>query len=548
MSLASLMSWLIARMAGLPPARRAPVAVERDLRAPMPDGVALLADRYSTPGDERAPIVLVRTPYGRGAIVGVVARALAGRGFQVVVQSVRGTFGSEGVFEPLRHEREDGLATLAWLAEQSWFGGSVGMMGASYLGFTQWAVAAEAPSFLKALAMQVTASNFRDPLYDGESFGLKTALSGVYLIHHQEGTFWQVARANARSERALAPGYAALPLAMADETATGKPAKVFQDWLASNAPGAAYWEEIGYSQRIPDVAAPVSMTGGWYDIFLPYQLRDYAAMRRAGKAPRLTIGPWRHTSYGLLLASVRESLLWFEAHLRGAEPPDGPPVRLYVMGANQWRTLPEWPPPATPARWNLQPAGLLDPADPPVDAPPDHYRYDPADPTPTVGGAVLTSDGGAKDNRPVEARADTLTYTSAPLAADLEVIGPVEVELYARSSLEHTDFFARLCDVAPGGRSINVCDGLARLRPGSVAPDAGGVMRVRIALWPTAYRFRAGRRLRVQIASGAFPRYARNLGGGEELATATRFHIAEQDIYHDAARPSAITLPVNTSA
>jgi len=234
------------------------------------------------------------------------------------------------------------------------------------------------------------------------------------------------------------------------------------------------------------------------------------------------------------------------AHLKG-DPGSlrEAPVRLFVMGAQQWRDFPDWPPPAQSERWYLQPGGVLAPATPPTSEP-DRYRYDPTDPTPAVGGNSLGARKhmGPKDNRKLEARADVLIYTSAVLEHDVEVIGPVTAELYVRSSLQHTDFFARLCVVEPSGKSINVCDGIVRLTPGYAVPQADGSLRIQIDLWPTAYHFRRGQRMRVQISSGAHPRFARNLGSGEPLATATTLQVADQTIYHDPEHPSAILLPI----
>jgi hypothetical protein len=192
---------------------------------------------------------------------------------------------------------------------------------------------------------------------------------------------------------------------------------------------------------------------------------------------------------------------------------------------------------------HLHPEGRLSEAPPPVSAP-DRYRYDPADPTPSVGGVLLGPEAGAKDNRTLEARADVRTYTSAPLERDLEVVGPVRAEVFCSSSTPWTDVFVRLCDVQPSGRSLNVCDGLLRLTPGRASQDEAGVMRVPVELWPTAYRFPRGHRLRVQVSSGAHPRFVRNLGAGEPLATGTRMVVAEQQVHHDPAHPSAIVLPV----
>lgn len=148
------------------------------------------------------------------------------------------------------------------------------------------------------------------------------------------------------------------------------------------------------------------------------------------------------------------------------------------------------------------------------------------------------------DNRQLEARPDVLTYTTAPLEHDLDVIGPVQAELFVRSSLQHTDFFARLCDVDPKGTSLNVCDALLRVSPGQPGVAADGCLRVTIDLWPTAHRFRQGHRMCLQVSSGAHPCYARNTGSGEPLASATRLVVADQLIYHDPDHPSGIVFSV----
>jgi uncharacterized protein len=218
-----------------------------------------------------------------------------------------------------------------------------------------------------------------------------------------------------------------------------------------------------------------------------------------------------------------------------------------VMGENAWRDFESWPPPGySPTRLHLGPGGTLSVADPGADpgAPaaaessPDRYRYDPADPTPAVGGARMVRDSGRRDNTALEARPDVLTYTTPPLEADTEVAGEVSAEIWFSSSLAHADVFVRLCDVDPRGRSWNVCDGLTSLT------GADKVTRATVRLWPTAYRFKRGHRIRVQVSSGAFPRYARNPGSGEPLATATRLLAADQSVYHDPAHPSAVILPV----
>jgi putative CocE/NonD family hydrolase len=208
------------------------------------------------------------------------------------------------------------------------------------------------------------------------------------------------------------------------------------------------------------------------------------------------------------------------------------------MGGSGWHQVPDWPPAASTERWHLQPGHALSPA-PPVASEPDLYRYDPAEPTPSVGGTSTGPDSGPKDNRELEARPDVLTFSTEPLDAPVQIIGPVQAELYVTSSLAHTDFFARLCDVDPKGRSTNVTDGILRLTAGTW--PSGPVL---VDLWPTAHQFQPGHRIRLQVSSGAHPRFARNPGTGERLATATSLKVAEQSVYHDPDHPSAILLPV----
>ncbi len=542
----TIASRVLSRLLDLPPADTHDVTVERDLQVTMPDGVTLLADRYAPRGGSKLPTLLVRSPYGRRGLFGLqFGRLFAERGFQALVQSVRGTFGSGGQFDPFRNEQADGRATLEWMKRQDWFSGEFATLGPSYLGHVQWALARDAGPSLKAMVAHETASDFRGQIYAGGAYSLDTMLSWTHSVRHQELTGLKGSLARLGAARKLEPLFRHLPLNEVDALATGERVSFFQDWLVHDAEGDPWWNPADFSGSVAEVTAPVHLIGGWYDIFLPWQVNDYAALRRAGRSPYLTIGPWTHVSPGGMAVAARESLVWFEAHLKGRrEHLREAPVRIFVMGANTWRDFSEWPPPgARPQRWHLQPGRGLSPATPGASEP-DRYRYDPANPTPSVGGTLLTIEAGPRDNRQLESRPDVLTYTSAPLDEALEVIGPVRVELFVRSSLPHTDFFARLCDVDASGRSINLCDGLLRLVPGKPAPEPDGTLRVAIDLWPTAHRFLAGHRLRLQVSSGAHPRFARNTGSGEPLATAKTLVPADQSVFHDPAHPSALLLPV----
>lgn len=543
---------LITLLFRLPPAKADNVVVERNLRVPMRDGIVLLADHYNPQHHSNAPTILVRSPYGRAGIFGLVfARPFAERGFQVLIQSCRGTFGSGGAFDAFRNEQSDGLDTLDWLKKQPWFSGALGTVGASYLGLVQWAVAAQAAAapgaMLKAMGVQITGSEFRSLFYPGESFGLDSALTWIQLVAHQEDNFLRRLIDTRRRAREMREAAMHLPLRDADRIVAAKPVPFYQDWLEHNTPGDPWWKPVDFSDTVGAVNAPVNMVGGWYDIFLPQILADYTRLRQADKHPYLTIGPWVHASFPAFPHMVRQSLVWFRTFLLGEEGQlRKAPVRVFVMGRNRWKHLPDWPPPGYGAqRWFLQTGKELAPQ-PPGGVQPDRYRYDPAHPTPAVGGSSLSQNSGPKDNRGVEARSDVLVYTSPTLDQDIEVIGEVRAELFVQSSLEHTDFYVRLCDVDPGGKSINISDGLLRLRPGEPIVGDDGVWKITVALWATAHCFKKGHRIRVQVAGGSHPRYARNTGTGEPLATATTLIAADHTVYHDAEHPSAILLPVKS--
>ncbi|MFX1534972.1 MAG: CocE/NonD family hydrolase [Promethearchaeota archaeon] len=541
----TVLSRILGKYLKLQPARTYDLVVERDIEVPMPDGVVLLADHYYPRKGDKCPTILIRTPYGRRGYIGLLyGRLVAERGFQVLVQSCRGTFGSGGQFIPFLNDHADGVATIDWIKKQKWFTGDLATIGGSYLGFVQWAMARSAGSVLKAMSTHISASEFRDMHYPGESFSFYAALEWTTMIATQETTSLVRAMLFGR-DKMLKPSLMHLPLQDAVEVAIGKPMPHWQDWLDHNKPDDDYWTPADFRKSVAEVTAPVIMLAGWYDIFTPWQLRDYAALRGAGRKPYLTIGSWTHADLKAMGTGVREGIDWFRAHLLG--DPSGlreEPVRLFVMGVDEWRDFPDYPPPGSrPQRWYLQSdSGLA--VTPPVESEPDQYRYDPADPTPAVGGTLLLKNAGPMKNNKLEARSDVLVYTSAALEQEMEVIGSVRAELYVQSSLEYTDFFARVCDVEPSGKSINICDGILRLVPGRPAPEPDGCIRANIDLWPTAYRFRRGHRIRVQVSSGSHPRFARNPGSGEPLATATKLLAADQTVYHDPARPSGIIFMV----
>jgi putative CocE/NonD family hydrolase len=534
------------RLLGLPPAVTRRITIERDLPVPMRDGVCLPADHYRPASDlGQSPTLLIRTPYGRGGSNPRIARAVAAQGFHVVMQACRGTAAGTGEFAPMRHERADGLDTVAWLADQPWYTGQLCAFGFSYGGYATWAFAGDAGNQLVATTMAAAAAQFTGSIYTGGAFSLDSVLTWVWGLGalgsdpERQSTFIESLRRRSHLRAALAH----LPLAEADRVATGKRIGFFQEWLAQDDITGEYWLERDYRTRVLDVSAPIHMIGGWYDIMLPCQLDDYAALCRAGRRPSLTIGPWKHNSSGLVRRSVSEAVAWFKAHADGQPAVREHPVRVHVGGLNQWRDYPQWPPPgARPTPWYLHAGGGLHTTAAESDDR-DVFTYDPADPTPALGGPRLAARAsGRRDNRRLEARPDVLTYTSDLLDAAVEVLGPVTATLHISALRDHFDIFVRLCDVDTSGRSWNVCDGLTRVS--ASAADTSGVRRIEVTLWPTAYHFKPEHRIRIQVSGGAHPRFARNPGTGAALGQPSDLVPVRLEVHTSPRYESTVALSV----
>jgi uncharacterized protein len=519
------------------------VAAEQRIAVPAGDGVPLLTDHYIPLADGPFPTLLVRSPYGRGFPWGYVYGAqFAAQGFHVLLQSCRGTGGSGGTFDPWRQEVADGQATVAWLREQEWFSGALGVIGTSYLGYTAWALAAGAPRELRAMVADgsVVPHEF---YYGTGAFALQNALVGaVGLLYWARGPA-ATAMALLRLRRQQGRVATTLPLTDAYPAALGGRSELFDRWLADPDPAGPYWSSQDLTAATANLEVPVSLVTGWDDVQLDQTLEQYRRRKEAGGDVRLIVGPWNHTSifdkgYPEVFPRAVEE---FRARL-SAEPgrPAEPPVRVHVGGSGQWRDLAQWPPPQARARtWYLGADGALG-GQPPAQAGSSSFRYDPSGPTPSIGGPVLSGTAGSVDNTRLEARPDVLTFTTAPLPEALEILGPVSVRLQIRASNPYHDVFARLCDVDPDGRSMNVCDGLVRHQPGD---EPASETTVTVPMSSTAYQFSAGHRIRLQVSGGAHPRYARNTGTADPQATATLLVPADIQILHDAEAPCVLTLP-----
>jgi putative CocE/NonD family hydrolase len=568
------------------------ISVDFDVPATMRDGTILRANIYRPAGEGRWPVLLTRLPYGKDQPLGgsVLDPAQAARrGYVVIVQDTRGTGTSGGDWYPFRAEADDGVDTIAWAADLPFSDGQVGMYGASYFGFTQWIAAVQQPSALKALIPSIT---WADPLNGViarggalelgtvASWSLMMGLGQLFRRLGQDPASLGPALAAwaAESDALGATGYASLPLAEFAPLRRQSVAPAFFDTIRTHmdrsaAPVAAV-TILGKHER---VQVPSLNIGGWYDIFLEDTFVNFQAMRAQGKPAKLLIGPWSHghtsnpegernfgfgAQAGLIdlqtdLGGLQ--LRWFDHWLKGRDTGmlAEAPIKVFVMGANVWRDEQEWPlARAVDTPWYLHTDGELSPEQPGNEAP-DRYEYDPADPVPARGGALLMTPefpAGPYDQRPIEARPDVLVYTSAPLEHDVEVTGPITVQLWAISSAPDTDFVARLTDVFPDGRSFNLTDGIVRARyrdfskgaaPSLIEP--GRPYDYVIDLWATSNVFQQGHQIRLQITSSCFPRWDRNPNTGHPFGADAELRVAQQQILHDAAHPSYVLLPVVNS-
>lgn len=565
----------------LPP--RNDILVENRVAIPMRDGVTLYADVYRPAGDGTHPVIVSRTPYSTERYPSAYAAAVyfSRRGYVYVYQDVRGRHESDGRWEPFRDDIEDGYDTVEWAARQPWSNGKVGMDGGSYLGQVQWRAAQAAPPHLVAIFPRVASTSiYHDWI----------TVNGGWRLAFNFG--WGPVRQESRIMQNTGPHTMVggpegiryenvvwhLPLSEM-QALVGRNAQFYKDWLA-HPDYDEYWRLLNVEEHFERIEVPVHTMGGFFDIFAQGTIRGYVGVSRRGANQRaregshMVIGPWEHGVSQVVGdmdwgadASVDTNALalrWFDYWLKGLENglAEEPPVKVFVMGRNEWRYENEYPLADTTytplylrsggAANGSQGDGRLSWEAPTGGAGQDTYRYDPGNPVPSLGGANccgVATPSGPRDQRPIEHRSDVLVYTGEALTEPVEIVGPVTLVLHASSTAVDTDFVAKLIDVYPDGRSINVAEGIlrARHREGldrQVPLVPGQAYEMKIDMIGTAIRFQHGHRLRVHLTSSHFPQFARNLNNGEPYGTSEDPVVAEQTVYHSADRPSHIILPV----
>lgn len=557
----------------------ATIVIERDVPVTMRDGAVLRGDLYR-PSEGRYPTLVMRTPYSKGEPNGLMVLLdpvkAAAAGYTVFVQDVRGRFKSEGDFIPFANEAADGYDTVEWAAKQPWSNGRIGMFGSSYMAATQLQAATAAPPHLCAICpIEGSSDYYEGRSYKGGAFELGTMLSiGLFV-----GAVGNIERMTSspkayrdawRECKAMADDLASVamtaPLTDLKKTLLGTYAPFFFDWLEHDTPGP-YWESFSVVSGHDKIAVPALHLSSWYDSFLSGTIANYLGIRARGATQTarenqyLWIGPWGHyiprtMVYGVARLGLVEfglnamvnldsvQLQWFDRWLKDdmANWRFRSPVRIFVLSDNIWRDEEVWPPPAKSGQLYLS-AGAALHTERPLRSPPDAYRADPANPVPTNGGAHLILESafpqGPWDQRAIEARQDVLIYTSKILTEAVEIVGEIRVDLWMKSTAPSTDVVPMLTVVRPDGASINVVDGIRRLKL-----NPGEIVKVEVSLGSVAQTFNAGERIRLRIAGSNFPRHDLNPQTNERSFSSAIRVAAEQQVFHDADRPSVLHLPM----
>ena len=556
-------------LAGMPGLGLAMVT-QLHVMVPMRDGAVLASNIFRPSVTTPVPAILIRTPYGKGLEPTPTYQAFVDHGYAVVVQDVRGRNESKGTFAPLFQESSDGDDTLNWIAKQAWSDGKIGMQGGSYLGIVQWKVALLDNPHLKAIFPWVSGDDdYRDRFYSP---------GGAMKLGHR--LLWM--QENLRDYDLPPPDFKkfvlTLPLRNADLAATGRKSTLFQQVL-DHPDYDAFWQALSTQRQLKAVTVPVFSIGGWYDNYVESDLDAFSLLHKQSPENRILIGPWPHDP-GARFENVdfgrdarvgfrRLQLDWFDRWLkRDGKPVDTPgaPVRIFVMGANQWRDETEWPLARTqPTRFflhsegqanTLEGDGGLSPEPPRLlhkHGEADTFTYDPQHPVPTRGGSVCCNPvvfpWGPLDQRAVEKRTDVLVYSTPPLTVDVEVTGTITALLYASSSAPDTDFTVKLVDVFPDGLARNLTDGIlrARYRKSLSKPEllaAGEIAKYKIDAGVTSNLFKKGHRIRIEISSSNFPRFDRNPNTGRLISDEVEMKPATQTIHHDRKHASYVLLPV----
>jgi putative CocE/NonD family hydrolase len=534
-------SWLL----GFPPERCD--YTTRGVHIPVSDGLqrtdllANLLQPLFNDGAKPLGTVLFRSPYGRGLPIGITTRAYAARGYQVLVVSSRGTFGSGGEFDPFRTEVQDGKDVIEWMRKQPWYTGTFATCGGSYLGFVQWALLCDPPEDLVAAVPGVSPHEYARLFWDSGALNLDVVSWADMIAHQEEAfSFWKALTSSRwRRFKAALDG---VPLAKTIQAYFDGKAPWLDTILAKSDLRDAHYAPGRLEQALERTEIPVLIITGWYDLFLEQSIQQYIRLKERNCNVALTAGPWSHIMSGFAPQMNRHGFDWIEEHLAGnVEAKRTATVQYFVTGIKEWRGASVYPPHTFPSTYYLNDGAKLTNEPASATSAYSDFTFDPRKPTPTMGGNSLTT-GGVVNDSALAGRSDVLVFDTAPLDEDVEFCGKPTIELVHSTNSPFADVFVRVSEVDKKGRSHNVTETYKRLDSNRV-----GVAVVNLALNHCSHRFLRGKRIRVLVAGGNFPQYAKNHGVEDVANLGSEMRAVEHTVYHDKHRVSKVIFPVVTA-
>ncbi|MEH7547823.1 CocE/NonD family hydrolase [Bacillus sp. OTU2372] len=570
------------------------ILVEKNVPCEMRDGVVLYADIYRPNREGTYPVLLTRLPYSKDlphySHRYLNTNRLVENGFIVIIQDVRGRFQSAGEFQSFRQEGNDGYDTVEWAASLPYSTGKIGMFGMSYYGYTQMMAASKKPPHLAAIFPAMTLNDqrngalYRNGVYQlgfSETWTLESIAPDLLKRKYKKPMERIAALKNLGVHLdKLEKLYHFTPVNQWPPLKELGVADYFFEELLHSIEDEEYWKGSSITDKYEDLQVPAFHLGGWYDCFIGPTLTNYVEMAKNGLHQKLIVGPWGHgyfssvqgeCSFGVQASgdwiNLKENITdlhinWFSHWLLGIENKveTEAPVKIFVMGINQWRDEMKWPLERTEyTNFYLHSEGnantklgdgrlsVIKPEDEQIDT----FIYEPTDPVPTKGGGTLFAGPltmGPFDQSEIEEREDVLVYSTEPLTEAVEVTGPVKVKLWALTDAKDTDFTAKLVDTAPDGRAINLAEGIinAKYRNGFYPEQElnGEVTEYEIDLWATSNVFLPGHRITLEISSSSFPQYLPNPNTGSSLISSNLSIKAKQTIFHNKRYPSHIILPI----
>lgn len=547
--LGALLDRLVGWKNGLPPETCSYTMTPVMIPLEGEEDVQLLADLYQpvTTGNEPAAgTVLVQSPYGRGLPLALSARVLAPRGYNVLYVSSRGTFGSGGNLDPARTDGADGVRVVRWMRKQPWYTGTFGTVGASFLGYSQWALMGsdEPPGDMVAAVPLVGPHDFSELLWGTGAFWLAAvdwAHNTTQTSRHPLRRFYNMITADSLGLIGIKKS---LPLVDGAKAVLGDKTPWVYEWMTRpDRVNDEFYKPMKQDKALDTTDVAILLQGGWQDVFTNDTIAQFQRLNKRGSTVAMTVGPWNHLESGSGEGVLKETLEWLDKYLAkrktgGVRPAS---IRVNVTGANEWRWLSSWPPATKPLELHLGSQGRLG-REQSEKTDESSFDFDPHDPTPTVGGSLLFA-GGTVDDTALARRPDVLSFTTAPLGHDVEVLGKPRIELTHSSDNPHVDLFVRLSEVDAKGVSHNITEVYRRLDPDR-APS-GRPVGIELLLTDCAHRFKKGTAIRLYVAGGNFPHYSYNLGSGENQGTGTTLKPATHTVHFGGISGSKIVLPVS---